>query len=131
MAVAVWDTLEHLPAYAILATLLERLAGQRAADAVRAPFVLGDREALAALFAEAGVEGARIATYPGTARFPSIRVMVEAELRGWLPLMGVDLPEEQILHILREAEDALRPYVSDDGRVTFPAPAHIVVATRA
>ncbi len=28
--------------------------------------------------------------------FPSVRVMVEADLRGWLPVMGVVLTGEQI-----------------------------------
>jgi len=40
----------------------------------------------------------------GRANFPSIRSMVEADLRGWLPVMGVDLPEDLILAILAEAE---------------------------
>ena len=51
--------------------------------------------------------------------------MVEAELRGWLPIMGVVLPEDQIHHVLEEAEHALDPYVTAEGRVTFDLPAHI------
>ena len=41
LTAAVWDTLEHTPAYASLVALLERHAGARAANALRAPFVLG------------------------------------------------------------------------------------------
>ena len=33
--------------------------------------------------------------------------MVEADLRGWLPVMGVILGEVQIESILKEAEQAL------------------------
>lgn len=57
MAVAVWDSLDGNPAYAEEVALPERLAGEPAADAVRTPFALGNRQALAALFADAGVAG--------------------------------------------------------------------------
>ena len=88
LAVAVWDRLEHSDAYPIEVDLLERLAGQPAADALRAPFVLGNKEEVTALFQSAGVASVRIVTRNGTARFPSIRSMVEADLRGWLPVMS-------------------------------------------
>jgi SAM-dependent methyltransferase len=129
MIVAVWDSLDNIPAYATVVLLLERLAGTQAADALRAPFVLGDRQGLAKLFKEAGGASVDITTHKGTARFPSIRVMVEAELRGWLPLMGVLLTEEQIGRILQEAEHVLGSYVTTEGQVTFVAPAHFVTAT--
>jgi len=41
LTVAVWDRIENIPAYLAEVELIERLAGARAADAVRAPFVLG------------------------------------------------------------------------------------------
>ncbi len=126
LAVAVWDRLENTAAYPIEVALLERLAGQRAADALRAPFALGDTEELTTLFGGAGVASVSITTRNGTARFPSIRAMVEADLRGWLPVMGVVLKEEQIQSILLEAESALREYVTAEGRVVFDAPAHII-----
>jgi SAM-dependent methyltransferase len=131
LTVAVWDSLENTPAYAAEVALLERTAGRLGADALRAPFVLGDREELALLFSEAGVTPAEITTDRGSARFPSIRVMVEADLRGWLPVMGVTLMEEQIDRILREAENALRAFATADGRVEFAESAHIVTARRA
>jgi len=37
--------------------------------------------------------------------------LVEADLRGWLPIMGVSLTETQIERVLREAEDDLSHYV--------------------
>jgi SAM-dependent methyltransferase len=127
---AVWDSLENIPAYAAEVGLLERVAGQRAADALRAPFVLGDRHDLAVLFGEAGVASVEITTRQGTARFPGVRVMVEADLRGWLPVMGVVLPEEQIARILEEAEHVLSSYVTKDGSVAFGASAHLVTGTK-
>jgi len=126
LAVAVWDSLENSEAYPVEVELLERLAGEEAAIALRAPFVLGDKEALIGLFEESGVWSVSVETHLGTARFPNIRTMVEADLRGWLPVMGVLLTEEQIQNILKEAESALAEYVTADGRVIFNSPAHIV-----
>jgi hypothetical protein len=130
LAVAVWDSLANTPAYAAEVALLERVAGQRAADALRAPFVLGDRQELTALLASAGVASAAIATHHGTAHFPSLRSMVEADLRGWLPVMGVVLPEAQIHRIREEAEHALGPYVTAGGKVAFDSPAHIATGRK-
>jgi SAM-dependent methyltransferase len=130
LVVAVWDAVQNIPAYAAEIALVERLAGARAAEALRAPFVLGDRERLTCLFKVAGAASVAISTLKGVAQFPSIRVMVEADLRGWLPVMGVDLTEEQISRILEEAEDVLGSYVADDGRVRFDAPAHLVTAEK-
>jgi ubiquinone/menaquinone biosynthesis C-methylase UbiE len=130
LAIAVWDTLEATPAYAAEVAFLERMAGRQAADAVRAPFALGDRNELARLLADAGAETVVITTHHGTARFPSVRVMVEAELRGWLPAMGVVLSEDQIERILEEAEHALSAFVTPGGAVAFDSPAHIATATR-
>ena len=54
IAVAVWESLENSQAYPAEVALLEEIAGPRAADALRAPFVLGDRQELTTLFAGAG-----------------------------------------------------------------------------
>ena len=130
LAVAVWGSLDTMPAYAAEVELLERLAGSRAADALRAPFVLGTREDLE-VFSEAGVASVEIATHHGTAQFPSVRTMVEADLRGWLPVRGVMLTEDQIGRILREAEQVLSPFAGADGRAVFRVSAQIVTATKA
>jgi SAM-dependent methyltransferase len=130
LAIAVWDSLDSMPAYAIEVALLEEIAGSPAADAVRVPFSLGNRKDLAALLLETGIGAAEIITVPGVARFPSIRTMVEADLRGWLPLVGVSLGENQIARILQEAEQKLKPYAMPDGRVTFELSAHLVTAKR-
>jgi len=130
LAVAVWDSLDNIPAYASEVALLEQVAGRRAADALRAPFVLGDHKDVATLFADAGVASADITTHNGTAQFPSIRTMVEADLRGWLPVMGVMLTEDQIARILQEAEHVLGSYLTAEGQVTFDVAAHLVRATK-
>jgi SAM-dependent methyltransferase len=129
LVVAVWDTLDNIPAYVDDVAVLERVAGKRAADALRAPFVLGEQERLAELSASAGAASIDLTTDRGRGRFPSVRVTVEADLRGWLPGMGVVLSEEQIGHILREAEHALGSYVTVEGRVEFDCTAHLVTAS--
>jgi ubiquinone/menaquinone biosynthesis C-methylase UbiE len=131
VAVAVWDSLDNIPAYGSAAALLERVAGRNAADAVRAPFALGDRRELLTLFEDAGLTSVEINTHQGTARFPSIRTMVEADLRGWLPVMGVILTEDQIAGVLEEADRALSCYATPDGRVAFHLSAHLIAARKA
>jgi SAM-dependent methyltransferase len=131
LAVAVWDSLENAPAYVAPVALLDRLAGAEAADALRAPFACGNREALAAVFARAGTRDVKIATHRGMARFPGAAAMVEAELRGWLPVMGVELPEEQVRPILDEAEQVLQPYLTAERRIVFDLHAHIVTGRAA
>ena len=130
IVVAVWESLERSEAYPSEVELLERLAGSEAADALRAPFVLGDSAELEKLFRNAGVESVDVSTQCGTARFPSVRTMVEADLRGWLSEMGVFLPEKQIQRILEEAERVLSEYVTASGTVEFDSPGHIVTGTK-
>jgi len=65
LAIAVWDSLENVPAYATEVALLDRVAGASAANAVRAPFVLGARRALLTLFEGAGVSSVAIETHGG------------------------------------------------------------------
>jgi SAM-dependent methyltransferase len=130
LPIAVWDSLDSIPAYADEVALLERLAGTPAAEALRAPFVLGNRRDLTTLFADAGVPTVEVTTLKGAARFPTVRVMVEADLRGWLPLMGVVLTEEQIAGILEAAEQALSRYVTSDGTVSFETSAHLVTGAK-
>jgi SAM-dependent methyltransferase len=130
LAIAVWDLLDNIPAYSRLVSLLDQIAGQQAADALRAPFVLGNRHDLMALLSDAKVNSAEITTHHGTARFPSIRTMVEADLRGWFPMVGVNLPEDLISRILKEAENVLSPYAAADGEVTFDLSAQIITAAK-
>jgi SAM-dependent methyltransferase len=130
LGVAVWESLDNSEAYPEEVELLDRIAGPEAADALRAPFVLGNRKDLKTLFENAGAVSVEVVTLHGTARFLSIRAMVEADLRGWLPVMGVILTDNQIDHILAEAESVLDRYVTLDGTVVFDAPAHIVIARK-
>jgi SAM-dependent methyltransferase len=130
LAVAVFDSLNNIPAYADEVALLERSAGKKAADALRAPFVLGKKEGLIQLAKESGISNAKVTTHSGMAKFPSVRSLVEADLRGWLPVMDVNLKEEKIIQILAEAERALNPYVNEQGQAVFPVSAHIITGSK-
>lgn len=76
--------------------ILDRVAGRAAGDALWAPFVLGDRADLEALFGRPDLESVAIVARALPARLPSLRTLIEADLRGWLPVTGVHLSEELI-----------------------------------
>lgn len=131
-AVAVWASLSDTPAYAAEVALVERLAGRAAGAALRAPFALGDPARLAEICHAAGISDASVTLRHGQGRFPDIRSLVEIDLRGWLALAGsVALDEELIAEILRQAEVAVRPFVTDDrGGVVFDSPALLATAVK-
>ncbi len=126
LAVAVWDSLENIPVLAAEVDLLEAIAGPDAADALRAPFTLGNKNRIAELIRELDILDREITTHNGWARFPNVRTMVEADLRGWLPVMGVNLDESVIQQILNESENTLGRHIADDSEAVFRISAHIV-----
>ena len=131
LAVAVWASLSDTPAYEAEVAIVERLAGAAAGAPLRAPFILGDQARFAEHFRAAGISGATIAMHQGRGKFPSIRTMVELDLRVLLPMMDVALEEAQIDEILRHAEADLRPFVTEEGgNVVFASPAVIGTAVK-
>lgn len=131
LAVAVWASLTDTPAYEAEVAIVERLAGAAAGAPLRAPFVLGDQARLAEHFRTAGIPGATIAMHHGRGTFPSIRTMVELDLRVLLPMMDVVLEEEMIAEIVQRAEVELRPFVADEGgKVVFASPAILGTAVK-
>ena len=127
LAVAVWDSLENTPAYATVTDLLQRLFGDEAANALRAPFNLGDTALLQSLFTEADIPNVTITTIEGTARFASIEAWVTTDVKGWTLADMID--DDQFHQLLTEAETALQPFVTPAGNVAFTSPAHIISAT--
>lgn len=130
LALAVWDALPGNAAYAAEVDVLQRVAADAAADAMRAPFCLGSSNVLQPLFQEAGWASVSVKAASGRARFDSVRGMVTPDLRGWLPVMGVELGEDVIERVLHEAEGALEPFVEPDGSVSFESRALLVSAVR-
>jgi SAM-dependent methyltransferase len=127
LAVAVCDALANSPGYSALALLLERLFGQRIADAFRAPFVLGDVTGLRALCADAGLADASVTQHQGTVRFSSIDALVSTE-RACVWTLGGLLDDAQFEQLRRAAQAAFRPFVEASGMVAFEMPALVITA---
>ncbi|MEZ5427609.1 MAG: class I SAM-dependent methyltransferase [Pyrinomonadaceae bacterium] len=128
LAVAVWDSLEKVRAYAEVVKMLDRLFGPEAGDSLRSPYSLGDPDALRDLFAKAEVPIEDISNPPGAAKFPSIKSWVSTDVKGWTLADLID--DEKLELLLREAEKVLQPFVSEDGSVLFEHPAYIVTAVK-
>ena len=126
LAVAVFGSLEDLPAYAALAEVYERLVSKSVGDALRMPFSMGDPDRLASLFASAGISSPKIAKHKGLARFSSVEHMVLADVNGWFPFAGIRLDRDTIDAVTEEAEVALKPFSRSSGAVEFPVSVYIV-----
>ncbi len=125
VALAVWDSLESTPGYLAAVELLSRLFGDAVADGLRAPFNLGNREALLRLLDEAGARGAEVRTLRGDARFPSIESWMYTDVRGWT--MSEDVSDQQFETLVAAAHNDLRRFVRPDGSVKFAMSAHVAV----
>lgn len=124
LALSVWDVAESSPGYAAMIALIDKMFGQVAADALRAPFVLGEKAKLLDLLAESGLGDAQVDTSIGSARFDSIREWVRMDVRGWTLSEFID--DSGFEELVAAAEKALSEFAAPDGTVSFPAPAHIV-----
>ena len=109
--------------------LLQRLFGRDVADAIRAPYSLGDTNQLRDLFANASLVDLAVHTLDGTARFPSVDDWVFTDIKGWV--LADVLDDQQVDRLLQAARKEMRQFVTEDGSVAFSAPAHIVTAKRA
>ncbi len=130
LAIAVWNSVDHNPAYRGVISILQEKVGTDAADALRLPFSLGNANKIVAELESGGFTDVHNDTKAGTARFPSLQVMLEAEIRGWLPLFGISLSEDKIADIIATAHDNLADYVTPSGEAVFPTSAHIITATK-
>ncbi len=127
MAVAVWDSLVATPGYAVVAEVLDKMFGPKAAQSIQAPYSLGDTEKLTSLFAEAGMDDITIHTVTGQARFASIEAWIYTDIKGWT-LAGV-IDDAGYERLKQYAPQILAQFVLPDGSVAFDAPAHIVTVT--
>ena len=130
LAVAVWRSVDHNPAYADIIQVLEDNVGTDAADALRLPYSLGDSDEVTAALESGGFGGVTVKAKTEIARFPSSRRMVEAELRGWLPIFDIFLGEDEINEVLVESDKLLRKYSSPTGEAVFPTSAQIFTARK-
>ena len=131
LAIAVWRSVEHNPAYADIISVLQEHVGTAAADALRLPYSLGDAGEVTGVLQNSGFMDISVEAKTESALFPSSRQMVEAELRGWLPLFEIFLSEDEIDQVLVESDKTLSKYASPSGEAVFPTSAHIITARKA
>jgi ubiquinone/menaquinone biosynthesis C-methylase UbiE len=122
--VAVWDRAENSPGYAAMIELIDRMFGNAAANALRAPFALGELGTLNSLLHRGGWSDAKINTRIGAARFESITEWVRMDVRGWTLADMID--DDQYDALVRAANEELVRFAGPDGTVTFAAPGHII-----
>ena len=130
LAIAVWRSVEHNPAYADIISVLEEQVGTAAADALRLPYSLGNAETVTGVLEGSGFADLTVESKTESARFPSSRQMVEAELRGWLPLFDIFLSDDKINEVLIESDKRLGKYAGPLGEAVFPTSAHIFTARK-
>ena len=130
LALAVWRSVDHNSAYADIIQVLEDNVGTAAADALRLPYSLGDANEVTAALESGGFSGVNVEAKTEMAKFPSSRQMVEAELRGWLPIFDIFLGEDEINEVLMESDKLLRKYSAPAGGAEFPTSAHIFTARK-
>lgn len=130
VAIAMWHDIDRNPAYKDIVDVLDEHVSPDAADTVRIPFCLGQPDVVAELLSQAGFENISFETKSEQASFPSSRTMVEVELRGWLPLFDIHLPEDKIADVLMKSDTKLSKYATPTGEAVFPTCAYIMTATK-
>ncbi len=128
LAVASWASFEKAQGYRLLAEIAERRTNAEAAAVLRAPFVLGDVDALIGLYRDAGIDQPKLDTRDGFAYFPSTEEFVSAEVKG-SPLNDL-LSEAEYQALLDEAEAGFAAFRNSEGRIAIPMAAHIVSARK-
>jgi SAM-dependent methyltransferase len=130
LAIAVWRSVDHNPAYADIINVLQEHVGTAAADALRLPYSLGNADEVTTALQSGGFSEITVEARTETARFPSSRQMVEAELRGWLPLFDIFLGEDKITEVLTASDKMLGKYAGPAGEAVFPTSAHVFTARK-
>ena len=127
VAIATWASLEETPGYAAMVGLLDRLFGEEAADALRAPFTFGNVGRMKDLLSTS-LSGVEVEVFDGTARFPSIERWVFTDIKGWTLAEMID--DDQYAALLAAAESELARFTDVTGAVSFPTPALIASGKR-
>jgi len=128
--VSVFDSLDYVPGYKVLAGILDDVAVTDAAQTLRLPYAMGNTDALRALCADAGLSSVEITTHEISAHFPDIRTTVLAPVTGWFPFAGIEVTDRQLERVVERAKDELKPFVGETGQVSFPMRAHFIVAEK-
>ncbi len=128
LAIGVFDALDRTPVYRDLVPMLSRIIAPEAGEALKAPFVLGDTNVLAAEIEMAGGKEIRVKSVTGTARHPSIDAWLDTEIGGWT--ISEMVSHGQLDDLKAEARKTFAEHVAPDGTFSFPAPAHFFAARK-
>jgi SAM-dependent methyltransferase len=128
LALSVWRGLDHNQGFARLARALDGRSA-RAGGIMRSPFGFGDQDEVRQLFTGAGFDHVRVLIEAHVCRFPSPAELLRYEVLSSPlaePLSQLDADERD--RLTAEVEEALAPYVDDDG-LAIVMESHIVLAT--
>ena len=125
IALLTWEALERSPGYDRLVPLVREIVGPEAADALTAPFVLGDMADIKAELAQAGLEMAEHRILTGTARHGSLDAWIDTEIGGWT--LADMVTRDQLAALKVAAAPLFADYTGADGQIAFPAPAHLIL----
>ena len=128
IAVGCWAGTDRMPAMKVVADTLEKHLGEEMGAAMRSPFVLGEVDALRAVFEEAGIE-ADVRAVDGEATFDDHANFAPKALAAG-PLAGPfnAAPEETRAAITADVAAGLEPYATPDGGVKVPATSIVAIA---
>ena len=125
IALLTWESQARTPAYDRLVPLLGEIVSPEAAEALAAPFVLGEPGDIEAELTRAGLKTAEHRILTGTARHPSLDSWLDTEIGGWT--LAEMVSGDQLDRLKEIARDRLSDHIAADGRVAFPAPAHLLI----
>ena len=128
VAVQVWGRLESQPGYGPFVEVAARHAGPEAVHLLGAYWLLGDLDALTALFESVGLRVTATRTRLGTARFGSIDELVRTEVES-TPLVE-KVSAETYRRIREDSREALARFRTDTRRVEVPIEGHLITARR-
>jgi len=128
LALSVWRSMEHTPAFAALATALGRRIAPEAAAIMQGPFALGSAEDLRTLTIGAGFGDVIVQPAAKALRFPSSEEFVRLYVAA-TPLAGVvaKASDDTRAALVAEVSAALKSSVDHQG-LAFPIEAHLALA---
>jgi len=120
--------LDDQPAWGPFVDVASRQVGAAAISLLGTYWAAGDLAMLTQLVSDAGLQLIAAVTRQGTARFDSIDQMVTTEVES-TPLVTMLTPE-MYLRLRTDSREALRSFITPDGRAELPLVGHIVAARR-
>jgi SAM-dependent methyltransferase len=130
VAIAVWRSIEHNPAFVVLTEALERHVGADPADLLRSPFAAGDPEQLRALLCGAGFRAPHLAIGIMAVRFPSVEEFLRQEAAASPLAEHVEkLDPSSLEGLLDDLRMVLGPHRDDSG-ISFPMQTWLITARR-